>query len=248
MSAATTKVLLQSAPTKDFARAREKDCMRSRTPHCLKVIRMCTRARLAGTMKNSFLFSLFCLTKRKGIGARGSHPMTPASRTILRRRLNRVRRVIIPEPPGLELPGLSDFLSVRGVETEARVVQRGVTANAKSRLRQTLCPKKSATSVSLASFRLFNGGSRQELGRAGKDYHVLPPAVINADTTISECIKVEILDWSFFYPDGLKIERVENQIRSGRRNNVQISMYEQRGQIEQAKHRLCTLLHLRRHE
>ena len=30
--------------------------------------------------------------------------------------------------------------------------------------------------------------------------------------------------------------------------NVQITMYEQRGQTEQAKRRLCTLLHLRRHE
>ena len=39
-----------------FARARVKDCMRSRTPHCLKVIRMCTRARLAGA-KKKFVFS-----------------------------------------------------------------------------------------------------------------------------------------------------------------------------------------------
>ena len=30
--------------------------------------------------------------------------------------------------------------------------------------------------------------------------------------------------------------------------NVQISMNEQRGQIEQAKHRLCTLLHLMGHK
>ena len=43
--------------------------------------------------------------------------------------------------------------------------------------------------------------------------------MINADTTISECIKVEILDWSFFYLDGLRIKSVENQIRGGRRNN-----------------------------
>ena len=41
----------------------------------------------------------------------------------------------------------------------------------------------------LQSFRLFNGGSRQELGPAGKDYHVLAPAVIDADKTISECKK-----------------------------------------------------------
>ena len=61
-------------------------------------------------------------------------------------------------------------------------------------------------------------GSRQELGRAGKDYHVLPPAVINADKQFLNVKKVEILDRSFFYPDGLKIERVENQTRSGRRN------------------------------
>ena len=45
------------------------------------------------------------------------------------------RRVIIPEPPGLELPGLPDFLFPRSVETEARVVQSGVIANAGSRLR-----------------------------------------------------------------------------------------------------------------
>ena len=32
---------------------------------------------------------LLCLTKRGGTGARGSHPLTPASRTIRRRRLNR---------------------------------------------------------------------------------------------------------------------------------------------------------------
>ena len=36
------------------------------------------------------------------------------------------------------------------------------------------------------------------------------------------------------------MKSVEGQIRGGRRNHVQISMYEQRGQIEQAKHRLCT--------
>ena len=43
--------------------------------------------------------------------------------------------MIIPEPPGLELPGLPDFLPPRSVETEARVVQRGVIANAGSLLR-----------------------------------------------------------------------------------------------------------------
>ena len=45
------------------------------------------------------------------------------------------RRVIIPEPPGLEPLGFSDFLPPRSVETEARVVQRGVIGNAGSRLR-----------------------------------------------------------------------------------------------------------------
>ena len=74
VSAATTKTLLQCAPKKDFARAQMKDCMRSRTSHILKVIRMCTRARLAGATRNSFSFSLL---------------LTSASRTILRRRLNR---------------------------------------------------------------------------------------------------------------------------------------------------------------
>ena len=77
---------------------------------------------------------------------------------------------------------------------------------------------------------------------------MLPPAVINAEKQFLNVKKVEILDWSFFYPDGLKIERVENQIRGGRRNNVQISMYEQRAQTEQAKHRLCILLHLMGHK
>ena len=74
---------------------------------------------------------------------------------------------------------------------------------------------------------------------------MLAPAVINAEKQFLNVKKVEILDWSFFYPDGLKIERAENQIRCGRRNNVQISMYEQRGQIEQG---LCTLLHLMGHK
>ena len=101
---------------------------------------------------------------------------------------------------------------------------------------------------SLESFRLFNGCSRQELGRAGKDCHVLPPAVVNAEKQFLNVQELEILDWSFFYPDGLKIERVEDQTRGGRSNNVQISMYEQRGQIEQAKHRLRTLLHLMVHK
>ena len=92
------------------------------------------------------------------------------------------------------------------------------------------------------------GDPRQELGRAGKDHHVLPPTVINAEKTNSECKKVEILDWSFFFPDGLMMRSVEGQIRGGRRNSVQISMYEQRAQTEQAKHRLCTLLHLMGHK
>ena len=39
-----------------FSRARAKDCMRSGTSRCLKVIRMCTRPRLAGAARNSFLF------------------------------------------------------------------------------------------------------------------------------------------------------------------------------------------------
>ena len=43
--------------------------------------------------------------------------------------------MIIPEPPGLELPGFPDFLPPRSVETEARVVQRGVIGNTGSRLR-----------------------------------------------------------------------------------------------------------------
>ena len=46
--------------------------------------------------------------------------------------------MIIPEPPGLELSGLPDFLPPRSVETEARV-QRGVTDNAGSRLRPVSC-------------------------------------------------------------------------------------------------------------
>ena len=46
--------------------------------------------------------------------------------------LDKETLAIIPEPPGLELPGFSDFLPPRSVETEARVVQRGVTPNAGS--------------------------------------------------------------------------------------------------------------------
>ena len=67
--------------------------------------------------------------------------------------------------------------------------------------------------------------------------------MINAEKQFLSVKKVEILDWSFFFADGLMMKSVEGQIRGGRRNHVQISMYEQRGQIEQAKHRLCTLLH-----
>ena len=62
------------------------------------------------------------------------------------------------------------------------------------------------------------GDSRQELGRAGKDHHVLLPAVITAEKQFLNEKKVEILDWSFFYPDGLKMKCVEGQIRGGRRN------------------------------
>ena len=54
----------RDAPTKDFARERVKDCTRSRTSQCLKVIRMCTRARLAGAARNSFLFSLLLMSQR----------------------------------------------------------------------------------------------------------------------------------------------------------------------------------------
>ena len=144
VSAATTKTLLQRAPMKDFARARAKDCMRSRTSHGLKVIRMCTRARLAGATRDSFFFQLqlvahVCVSNDSEEEAQQG-----------------ARRVIIPEPPGLELPGLPDFLPPRSVETEAREVQRGVTANAGSRLRpKTLCPKKSATSFPTRRACLF---------------------------------------------------------------------------------------------
>ena len=72
--------------------------------------------------------------------------------------------------------------------------------------------------------------------------------MINAEKQFLNVKKVEILDWSFFFPDGLMMERAENQIRGGRRNNVQISTYEQRGQIEQGTRRLRTLLHLMVHE
>ena len=51
---------------------------------------------------------------------------------------------------------------------------------------------------SLESFRLFNGGSRQELGPARKDYHVLAPAVINADKQFLNVKKVEILGLVIF--------------------------------------------------
>ena len=47
---------------------------------------------------------------------------------------------------------------------------------------------------------------------------MLPPAVINAEKQFLNVQEVEILDWSVFYPDGLKIERVEDQTRGGRSN------------------------------
>ena len=50
------------------------------------------------------------------------------------------------------------------------------------------------------------GGSRQEHGRAGKDYHVLAPAVITAVKQFLNVKKVEILDRSFFFHDGLMIK------------------------------------------
>ena len=68
-----------------------------------------------------------------------------------------------------------------------------------------------------------------------------------APASLDQCRK-QFRIGHFFFPDGLRINRVESHIRSGRRNHAQISMYEQRGQIEQAKHRLCTLLHLMAHE
>ena len=66
-------------------------------------------------------------------------------------------------PPGLELSGLPDFFPLRCVETEARVVQRGVTAYAGSRLRLRFKemedvrfdPKKSAKVVRLGAFFFF---------------------------------------------------------------------------------------------
>ena len=65
--------------------------------------------------------------------------------------------------------------------------QEHVLENAEGTARDGNQPSK--RDVSLESFRLFNGGSRQELGRARKDYHVLAPAVINADKKFSECKK-----------------------------------------------------------
>ena len=139
MSAATTKILLQGAPTKDFARAQ------TRTSHGLKVIRMCTRARLAGATRDSFLFQLVanvCVSNDSEEEAQQG-----------------ARRVIIPEPPGLELPDLPDFLSPRSVETEAREVQRGVTANAGSRLRPWY--KKEMKDMSLFRRRCVRRSQRQ---------------------------------------------------------------------------------------
>ena len=110
----------------------------------LLVIRMCTRARLAGVIRNSFLFNLLLtsqptpplLHKERRHRSRWLTPDDSCvSNDSEEEAQQGERRVIIPEPPGLELPGLPDFLPVRGVETEARVVQRGETANAGSRLR-----------------------------------------------------------------------------------------------------------------
>ena len=75
------------------------------------------------------------------------------------------RRVIIPEPPGLELPGLPDFfLPPRSVETEAREVdrERGKPTASPTQgderheaFSKTLCPKKSATSFPTRRACLF---------------------------------------------------------------------------------------------
>ena len=91
-------------------------------------------------------------------------------------------------------------------------------------------------------------GSRPELGRAGKDYHVLAPAVINADKQFLN-VEVEILDWSFFlswWAEDKNVLKVKYEVVE--EIDVQISMYEQHGHTEQAKHRLCTPLHLMGHE
>ena len=90
------------------------------------------------------------------------------------------------------------------------------------------------------------GFPERELPRFRKEASILRTETFGSQRKSHK--KGEIVDWSFFYPDGLKKERAENQIRGGRRNNVQISTNEQRGQTEQAKHRLCTLLHLMGHE
>ena len=93
------------------------------------------------------------------------------------------------------------------------------------------------------------GGSRQELGRAGKDYHVLPPAVINAEKQVLNVSSGNSgLDiFSFLMGRGQNVLRIRHEVVE-EIINFQISMHEQRGQTEQAKRPLCTLLHLRRHE
>ena len=69
--------------------------------------------------------------------------------------------MIIPEPPGLELPGLPDFLPPRSVETEARVVQRGVIGNAGSPLR----PRKKE----MKGMRLFEDVVSEEVSEKFSD-------------------------------------------------------------------------------
>ena len=105
---------------------------------------MCTRARLAGATRNSFFFNLLLTSQRTLLlldkeRRHWSPRLTPADSCVSNDSEEEAqqgeRRVIIPEPPGLELPGFPDFLPPRSVETEARVVQRGVTANAGSRQR-----------------------------------------------------------------------------------------------------------------
>ena len=105
---------------------------------------MCARARLAGAARNSFLFSLLLMSQRTppvlDKERRHRSPwLTPADSCVSNDTEEEAqqgeRRVIIPEPPGLELPGLPDFLLLRSVETQSRVVQHGVTANAGRPLR-----------------------------------------------------------------------------------------------------------------
>ena len=89
------------------------------------VIRFVFCSNLVGHVATDASFGSERERERGGTGTRGSHPAgSYVSNEFEEEAPQDKRRVIIPEPSGLELSGLPDFLPPRSVETEAWVVQR----------------------------------------------------------------------------------------------------------------------------